>query len=77
MGTKIAHIYSIFSHYCQDLLQEKKVNPDNYFDRIVTGNDYYNLLRQQEATLWKKPDEETPTRLRGTSSAENIMMIIF
>ena len=36
----------------QELLQESKVNPDNYFYRIVTGNEtrvyYYDSLSQQE-----------------------------
>ena len=66
---------------CQELLQESKVNPDKYFDRIVTGDEiwvyYYDPLSQQEAKLWKKLIEETPTRLRRTRPAENIMMVIF
>ena len=38
---------------------------------------YYYLLSQQEAKIWKKPDEETPTRLRRTRPAEEIMMVVF
>ena len=38
---------------CQELLQENQVNPDNCFDRIVTGDEtclyYYDLLGEQEA----------------------------
>ena len=38
---------------CQELLQESEVNQDNYFHRIVTGDEirlyYYDLLSQQEA----------------------------
>ena len=37
---------------CQDLLQERGVNPYKYFDRTVTGDKiwvyYYDLLSQQE-----------------------------
>ena len=50
---------------CQELLQKSEVNPDNYFDRIVTGNEtwvyYYDRLSQQETKVWKKAGEETPT----------------
>ena len=38
---------------CEELLLENEVNPDKYFDRIVTGDEtwayYYDLLSQQEA----------------------------
>ena len=51
---------------CQKLLQEREVNPNNYFHRIVTGDEtclyYYDLLSQHAAKFWKKTDEETPTR---------------
>ena len=37
---------------CQELLQENEVNPDNYSDRIVTGDEtwiyYYDPLSEQE-----------------------------
>ena len=40
---------------CQELLQENEVNPDNYVDRIVTGDTtwayYYDLLSQREAKV--------------------------
>ena len=65
---------------CQELLKESEVNPDNYLDRIVTGDEtclyFYGPFSQQEAKIWKKPSEETPTRLRRTRSAEKIMMIL-
>ena len=65
----------------QKLLQESEVNPSDYFHRIVTSDEiwvyYYDLLSQQEAKVCKKSDEETPTQLRRTRSAEAIMMIIF
>ena len=81
MGTKIAHIYSMFSNCCQELLQESEVNSDNYFHRIVTGDEiclyYYDRLSEQEAIFWKKPNEETPTRLHRIRPAEYIMMVIF
>ena len=52
---------------CQELLQESEVNPDNYFDRVVTGDGiwiyYYDPLSQQEAKVWKQPGEETASRL--------------
>jgi [histone H3]-lysine36 N-dimethyltransferase SETMAR len=66
---------------CQELLQESEVDPGNFFDRIITGDEtwvyYYDPLTQQEAKVWKKPGEETPTRLRQSRSAEKIMMVIF
>ena len=51
--------------YCQELLQESEVNPNNYFHRIVTSDEiwvyYYDFLSQRGATVWKKPGEETPS----------------
>ena len=74
MNTKVAHTYSMFSNCCQELLQESEVNSDNYFHRIVTGDEiflyYYDCLSEQEAKIWKNPDEETPTRLHRTRPAE-------
>ena len=65
---------------CQELLKENEVNSDNYLDRIVTGDEtclyYYDLFSQQEAKVWKKVGEETPTRLRRTRPAERIVMVI-
>ena len=65
---------------CQALLQEGKVNPDNYFDCIITGDEtrvyYYDPLSQQEAKVCKKPGEETPTRLRRTRPTEKIIIVI-
>ena len=81
MSTKIAHIYSTSSACCRDLLQEIQVNPDNYFDGIVTGDEtcsyYYDPLSGQEAKFWKKPGEETATPLRQERPAKKIMMVIF
>ena len=38
---------------CQELLQDSEINPNNYFDCIVTGDEtwvyYYDLLSQQGA----------------------------
>ena len=66
---------------CQELLQESEVNLDSYYDRIVTNDEtwvyYDDLLSQQEAKIWKKASEATPTRLHRARSAEKIMMIIF
>ena len=40
---------------CQELSQESEVNPGNYFDRIVTGDEtwvyYHDPLSQQEAKI--------------------------
>ena len=40
---------------CQELLQESEINPDNYFDCIVTGDETsvycYDSLSQQEAKI--------------------------
>ena len=66
---------------CQEFLQKSEVNPNNYFDCIVTGDGiwvyYYDPLSEQEAKIWKKRSEETSTRLRRTRLAEMIMMVIF
>ena len=65
---------------CQELLQESEVNSDNYFHRIVTGDEIwlysYDRLSQEEAKIWKKPGEETLTRLHRTGPPDKIMMII-
>ena len=66
---------------CQELLQQSEVNPDNFFDFIVTGDAFwirhYDPLSQLEAELWKRLGEQTPTRLSQERSAGKIMMIIF
>ena len=66
---------------CQELLQERKVNPANFFDSIVTGDEswihHYDPLSQLKAKVWKRSGERTPTRLRQERSAEKMMMIIF
>ena len=50
---------------CHELLENREINPDNYFDRTVTGDEtwvyYYDRLSQQETKVWKKAGEETPT----------------
>ena len=65
---------------CQELLQEREVNPAKFFDCIVTGDEswihHYDLLSQLEAKVWKRLGEQTPTRLRQERSAGKIMMII-
>ena len=66
---------------CQELLQESEVNLGNFFDSIVTGDEfwiyYYDPLGQLEAKVWKRLGEQTSTRLRQERSAGKIMMIIF
>ena len=66
---------------CQELLQQREVNPDNVFNSIVTGDEswihHYNPPSQLEAKVWKRLGEQTPTRLRQERSAGNKMMIIF
>ena len=48
----VTNIYSTFSHCCQELLQESRVNSDNYFHRIVTNYEnwlyYYDPLSEEE-----------------------------
>ena len=65
----------------QELLQQSEVNPVNFFDSIVTDAEswihHYDPLSQLEAKVWKRSDEETPTRLRQERSARKIMMISF
>ena len=66
---------------CQELLQQSEVNLAKFFDCIVTGDEswihHYDLLSQLEAKVWKRLDEQTPTRLRQERSARKIMMMIF
>ena len=65
---------------CQELLQQREVNPVKFLDSIVTGDEswihHYDPLSQLEAKVWKKLGEQTPTRLRQERSAGKIMMII-
>ena len=83
MGTKIGHTYSTCS-LCGSSARtfaRERINPGNCFHRIVTGDEiwlyYYNLLRQLEIKVWKKPGEEIPTRLCRTRPAEKNMTVIF
>ena len=66
---------------CQKLLQQSEVNPIEFFDCIVTGDEFlihhYDNFSQLEAMVWKRLGEQTSTRLRQERSARKIMMIIF
>ena len=66
---------------CQELLQQNVVNPANFFDSIVTGNEFwihhYDPPSQLEVMIWKRLDEQTPTGLSQERSAGKIMMMIF
>ena len=66
---------------CQELLQQSEADPVKFLDRIITGDEswiyHYDPLTQQEAKVWKKPGEETPTRPRKQRSAGKVMMTIF
>ena len=66
---------------CQELLQQSEVNPGKFSDCIVTGDEswthHYDPLNQLEAKVWKRLDEQTPTRLHQERSPEKVMMIIF
>ena len=66
---------------CQELLQQSEVNPVNFFDCIVTGDEswihHYDPLSQLEAKVWKRSGEQTPTRLHQERSAGKVMMVIF
>ena len=46
---------------CQELPQQSEVNPNNFFDCIVTGDEswthHYDPLSQLEAKVWKRLDE--------------------
>ena len=46
---------------CQELLQESEVNPENFFDSIVTGDEFWirhdDPLSQLEAKVRKRLDE--------------------
>ena len=66
---------------CQELLQQSEVNPAKFSDCIVTRDEFWihhcDPLSQLEAKVWKKLNQQTPTRLRQERSAGKIMMIIF
>ena len=53
---------------CQELLQESEADPSKFFGCIIIGDEswtyHYDPLTQQEARVWKKPGEQTPTRPR-------------
>ena len=46
---------------CQELLQQREVNPVKFFDCIVTGDEcwihHYDPLSQLEAKVWERLDE--------------------
>ena len=66
---------------CQEFLHQSEVNPDKFFDSIVTGDEswihHYDPPSQLEAKVCKRLGEQTPTRLCQERSAGKIMMIIF
>ena len=66
---------------CQELLQQSKVNPAQFFHCIVTGDEscihHYDPLSHLEAKVWKRLRGQTSTRLHQERSAGKIMMMIF
>ena len=66
---------------CQELLKQSEVNPAKFSDCIVTGDEFwthhYDFLSQLEVKIWKRSDEQTPTRLHQERLAGKIMIIIF
>ena len=66
---------------CEELLENCNQDPSGFSGRIVTKGEtwihYYDSLSQQEAKIWKKPNEKTPTRPRVTPSAIKIIVTIF
>jgi hypothetical protein len=79
MGTKIADTASTCQSSgccCEELLLESEVGTSNFFGRIITGDEcwiyHYDPLSQAKAKVWKKPDEQIPTRSCPQKSAENI-----
>jgi len=65
----------------QELLQESKADPFNFFGRIITSDEcwvhHYDPLSQLEAKIWKKPSEQIQTRPHQQRSAGKLMMMIF
>ena len=55
---------------CEELLENCKQDPTGFVGHIVTRDEawmyHYSPLNQQEAKIWKKPGEKTPTRPRVT-----------
>ena len=77
MDTKIAHppfnipiVWIVVKSFCK----RAKETRTSVFNCIATGDEtrvyYYGRFSQQGAKIWKKPNEETPTRLRRTSPTE-------
>ena len=66
---------------CVELLRESEADPTSFFERIVTGDEtwvyHYDPLSQLEAKVWKRRDEQTPTRVRQEKSIGKVMMIVF
>lgn len=66
---------------CQEILEESDADPSNFFDRIVTDDEcwvyHYDPLTRMAANIWKKPDEQRPTRPRRQRSAGKLTLIIF
>ena len=84
MGTEIVDTNSTSQSCpfcCQELLKQSEVNPVNFFDCIVTGDEswihHYDPLSELEAKIWKRLGEQTPTRLRQERSSGKMMMMIF
>ena len=77
LGMKKVSTHKMGTEQLSTLSTEREANPNNDFDRMVTGDEtclyYDDLLSQQEADVWKKSDEETETRYRRTRSAEKII----
>ena len=66
---------------CEQQLENRNQVPTGCFGHIVTEDETwiheYDPLSQQEAKIWKKPGEKTPTQPRVTRSPNKIIMTIF
>ena len=62
------------------IVVKSEVNPVNFFDSIVTGDEswihHYDSVSQLEAKIWKRSGEQTPTPLRQERSARKMMMMM-
>jgi [histone H3]-lysine36 N-dimethyltransferase SETMAR len=65
---------------CKELLYVSEAQLYLFTYWIVTGDEswvyQYNSLSQSEATVWKKPEERTPTQSRWHQSSRNFMLTI-
>lgn len=66
---------------CRELLDWYTTNPDNFFSRIVTGDEtwlhHWDPETKQESMQWKHKTSPAPKKFRTQASAGKVMATIF